>query len=59
MSWSFSGNFMSEGNGRIHLKWWKENTESKDYSIQQGYHSELREKLKVYREAKVNKFQHQ
>ena len=35
-----------EGNGRTYLKWWKGKPYNKDYSIQQGSHSDLMEKSK-------------
>ena len=38
-----------EGNGRTYLKWWKRNFYNPDYCAQQGSHSNMKEKSKLYR----------
>ena len=47
--------FRPEGNGRTYLKWWKKITYSSDYYTQQGSHSNMKEKPKLYRQAKAER----
>ena len=42
----------ARGSGRTYLKWWKGKTYTKDYSTQQGSHSDSVEKLKQLKTSK-------
>ena len=42
----FSRNCSPEGSDMIYLTWWKEKTSNQDYSTQEGFHSDLKEKSK-------------
>ena len=45
-----------EGSGRMCFKWWKGKTYNQEYSTQQAYHSDLREKSKAFQTSKSQEF---
>lgn len=55
--WFFHKIYRPERSDRIYLKWWREETYSQEYSVQQRL-IQFMEEIKAHRQAKLRRIQH-